>query len=375
MDRRVFLAASFGLMASRPLASRPAMALPSAAPRRIKLHNAHTGESFDGPYRDEHGPIAAAMEDLSHLLRDHHSGERIAIEVGVVDFLAAVMDGVGASRATVLSAYRTVATNRMLAKTTFGVADNSQHIYGRALDIRLDSRLEDAMQAARGMQRGGVGWYPRSRFIHLDTGPVRNWTLDGGGFDGLLSRIEQLLSKSGLPKTIIAGRSWHPLGVRDRLTLQRAIAQGGVPRQTPAVEPAVRAERPRAGAIRRATPACRRAAPRRHDPRLGEQRGGLRGPLVGQTDDDDRPDFPPDLPNMAQQLRKRHIARAVDMTERPVEFVRAAHVENQRMLAATEPAAQIRPARSRQVLSPRGRTAARASPSRRGLSSDRAHAS
>ena len=201
------------------------MALPSAAPRRIKLHNAHTGENFDGPYRDEHGPIAAAMEDLSHLLRDHHSGEQIAIEVGVVDFLAAVMDGVGASRATVLSAYRTVATNRMLAKTTFGVADNSQHIYGRALDIRLDSRLEDAMQAARGMQRGGVGWYPRSRFIHLDTGPVRNWTLDGGGFDGLLSRIEQLLSRSGLPHHIIANRSWHPLGVHDRLTLQRAIAR------------------------------------------------------------------------------------------------------------------------------------------------------
>ena len=75
------------------------------------------------------------------------------------------------------------------------------------------------------MQRGGVGWYPRSRFIHLDTGPVRNWTLDGGGFDGLLSRIEQLLSKSGLPKTIVDGRARHPLGVRDRLTLQRAIAR------------------------------------------------------------------------------------------------------------------------------------------------------
>jgi uncharacterized protein YcbK (DUF882 family) len=227
MDRRVFLAAAVGLMASPPLAPVPALALPSAAPRRIKLHNAHTGENFDGPYRDEHGPIAAAMEDLSHLLRDHHSGERIAIDVGVVDFLAAVMEGVGAGsgRATVLSAYRTLATNRMLARTTFGVADNSQHIYGRALDIRLDSRLEDAMQAARAMQRGGVGWYPRSRFIHLDTGPVRNWTLDGGGFDGLLSRIEQLLSRSGLPRQIIANRPRYPLGVRDRLSLQRAIAR------------------------------------------------------------------------------------------------------------------------------------------------------
>jgi uncharacterized protein YcbK (DUF882 family) len=221
MDRRVFLALAGGWLA----ASQPARALPIGAPRRIKLHNAHTGESFNGPYRDEHGPIGAAMEDLSHLLRDHHSGQQIAIDVGVIDFLAAVMDGVGTGRATVLSAYRTVATNRMLAKTTFGVADNSQHIYGRALDIRLDSRLEDAMQQARAMRRGGVGWYPRSHFVHLDTGPVRNWTLDGGGFDGLLSRIEELLAKSGLPKNIVAGRARRPLGVGERLSLQRAIAK------------------------------------------------------------------------------------------------------------------------------------------------------
>ena len=75
------------------------------------------------------------------------------------------------------------------------------------------------------MGRGGVGWYPRSRFIHLDTGPVRTWTLDGNGFDGLLSRFEDLIAKRGLPKHIVAGRPRHPLGVRDRLTLQRAIAR------------------------------------------------------------------------------------------------------------------------------------------------------
>ncbi|HEX2151766.1 MAG TPA: DUF882 domain-containing protein [Stellaceae bacterium] len=221
MDRRVFLAMAGGWLA----ASQSARALPNAAPRRIRLHNAHTGESFEGPYRDEHGPIAAAIDDLSHLLRDHRSGQRIAIDIGIIDFLAGVINEVGASRATVLSAYRTVATNRMLAKTTFGVADNSHHIYGRALDFRLDSRLEDAMRAARAMQRGGVGWYPRSRFIHLDTGPVRNWTLDGRGFDGLLSRLEELIAKSGLPKHIVAGRARRPLGVRDRLSLQRAIAR------------------------------------------------------------------------------------------------------------------------------------------------------
>lgn len=210
-----------GLLAS-PM---PAHALPAPGPRRLKLYNAHTRESFDGPYRDGAGPIAPAMEELSHLLRDHHSGERIAIDVGVLDFVAGVMEAVGAGRATVLSAYRTVATNRKLANTTFGVADNSQHLYGRALDIRLESRLEDAMQTARKMQRGGVGWYPRSGFIHLDTGPVRNWTLDGRGFDGLLGQIEQLLARAGIPKQVIAARAHRPLNVKQRLALHRVLAK------------------------------------------------------------------------------------------------------------------------------------------------------
>src|SRR5438105_7765249 len=176
MDRRLFLALTGGSLTT----PWPAHALPAPPSplRRLSLVNAHTGESFDGPYRDDLGPIALAMDELSHFLRDHHSGERIAIDVAVVDFLAAVMDAVGATRATVLSAYRTHDTNQMLARTTFGVADNSQHLYGRALDVHLGTRLEDAMQAARAMQRGGVGWYPYSGFIHIDTGPVRHWTLN-----------------------------------------------------------------------------------------------------------------------------------------------------------------------------------------------------
>ena len=224
MDRRLFLALAGGLLAS----PRPVRAMPAPAPlRRLSLADAHTGESFDGPYRDDLGPIALAMDELSHFLRDHHSGERIAIDVGVIDFLAAVMDAVGATRATVLSGYRTRATNAMLARTTFGVADNSQHIYGRALDIHLGTRLEDAMRAAREMRRGGVGWYPHSSFIHLDSGPVRNWTLDGTGFDHLLSRLQQLIARSGLavPKQVMAGRARHPLNVRERLAMHRGIAK------------------------------------------------------------------------------------------------------------------------------------------------------
>lgn len=225
MDRRRFLAlSSGGLLAA---SGGPALAVPIAAPaglRRLSLYNPHTGESFAGPYRDERGPIPAAMDDLSYFLRDFHSGQRIAYDPAALDFLATVMAAVGAGRAIVLSAYRTVATNRMLARTLFGVADNSQHLYGRALDIRID-RIEAAMQAARAMRRGGVGWYPRSGFIHIDSGPVRNWTLDGTGLDDLLQRQEQLLARSGLPKDALALRAHHPLNVQQRLALGRVLAR------------------------------------------------------------------------------------------------------------------------------------------------------
>lgn len=74
----------------------------------------------------------------------------------------------------------------MLARTTFGVAENSQHLYGRALDVRFATNLPAAVAVARAMRRGGIGWYPRSGFIHLDSGPVRNWDLDNEGLQDLL---------------------------------------------------------------------------------------------------------------------------------------------------------------------------------------------
>jgi uncharacterized protein YcbK (DUF882 family) len=231
MDRRLFLSLAAGLAAA-PRPTR-ALALPSRV-RRLALVNAHTSESFTGPYRDECGPLASAMAELSYFLRDFHCGAEIPIDVGVLDFLASVMEAVGAPRATVLSAYRTPATNAMLARTLFGVAEHSQHLFGRALDIYLPARLEEAMLAARAMQRGGVGWYPRSGFFHIDSGPVRNWTLDGRGFSHLLLGAPSpwfhepiSISPTG---EMLAGRSGRPLTVADRLALhrllQKAVGQG-----------------------------------------------------------------------------------------------------------------------------------------------------
>ena len=214
MNRRHFLSLAAGLAAA-PSAAR-GVARPPAL-RRLRLANVHTGETFEGSYRDDNGPIDRVIEELCVFLRDHHSGEKTQMDLGVIDFLANVLDAVGETSATILSAYRTAETNAMLARTTFGVAEHSQHILGRALDLRLGSKLGEAMNAARTMQRGGVGWYPHSGFIHIDTGPVRNWTLDETGLDNLLlfeGRGGLLMSGPG-----------RPLSVGQRLALHRRLAR------------------------------------------------------------------------------------------------------------------------------------------------------
>jgi len=214
----------------------PARALPVMPPsRRLDLVNAHTGERFNGPYRDNKGPIAGALDELSYFLRDFHCGEKIVMDVGVLDFLASVMDAVGGTRASVLSAYRTPATNEMLRRTTFGVAEFSEHMYGKAIDIFIPGRLKEAMLAARAMRRGGVGWYPNSGFIHLDSGPVRNWSLDGQGFGHLLLDGHDTpwfhepiaISPNG---ELRLSRTGQPVTITDRLAMHRLLSRAvGLP--------------------------------------------------------------------------------------------------------------------------------------------------
>jgi uncharacterized protein YcbK (DUF882 family) len=235
MDRRLLLSLIAGTVALPHLVR--AVPLPPPQPHRLNLSNPHTGETFSGIYRDDLGPIPRVMEELSVFLRDFHCGERIDIDVGVIDFLARVMRAVGQTSATILSAYRTPETNAMLAKHHFGVAENSQHLYGRALDVHFGDKLAEAMQAARAMQRGGVGWYPHSGFMHIDTGPVRNWDLDHIGLGTLLlgrhrvrfnKKGEILDARTGRRiggRMPAAPRGEHPLGVRDRLARLRQLAR------------------------------------------------------------------------------------------------------------------------------------------------------
>ena len=215
--------AAAGLAAASPVAA-PAMPVASAG-FRLRLIDPHTGAVFDGVYRDANGPILRVMDELCVFLTDHYSGRMTNIDVGVIDFLADVMAATGQTSAVVLSAFRSRETNAMLARTTFGVAENSQHIYGRALDVRFAGRLADAMSVARAMRRGGVGWYPHSGFIHLDTGPVRNWDLDEDGLqDLLMARRSMPIAPSGKgemlvngPGTLILGRGKPPIVLAGRV--------------------------------------------------------------------------------------------------------------------------------------------------------------
>jgi uncharacterized protein YcbK (DUF882 family) len=204
VDRRRFLLRAGGLaIAGLGAANRLAFAAPMPlAATRVRLVEARSGTVFDGAYRDAHGPIRHAMDELDMFLRDRHTGGMTGIDVGVIDFLAKVMASIGENSAVVLSAYRSLPTNALLERTQFGVADNSQHLFGRALDVSFPAaKLADAVNAARAMKRGGVGWYPKSKFIHIDTGPVRNWDLDAEGLQ------EHLLGKGSPaaapdPKTV-----------------------------------------------------------------------------------------------------------------------------------------------------------------------------
>lgn len=184
-----------------------------AEPGRLVLKNVHTGESFSGPYRDVAGPIPGAIADLAVFLRDFHADKTGPVDIAMLDFLADVMAATGQSRATVLSGYRTRETNEELRATTFGVAENSQHVVGRAIDVTFDRGLAGVRKAALAMRRGGVGWYPDSDFIHLDSGPARSWELDGGGYERLLIGGRVYAQPRGIPT------------VRQRMARLRALAR------------------------------------------------------------------------------------------------------------------------------------------------------
>lgn len=176
-DRRRFLRHGARLAAAGALpAALPAVASPGA--RSLALLHTHTGEQIDIVYAADGRYLSGALGTLNHFLRDHYTGDVGVIDPQVFDLLHRVRQLLGsAGTFDVISGYRCPATNARLHDTRGGgVATHSLHMEGRAIDVRLGGvALADLRDAALSLRAGGVGFYPREQFVHLDTGRVRRW--------------------------------------------------------------------------------------------------------------------------------------------------------------------------------------------------------
>jgi uncharacterized protein YcbK (DUF882 family) len=145
--------------------------------RSIALLNLHTGEQVKATYWAEGQYQADELHSIHRILRDHRTGDIHAIDENLIDILNLLHHNMnGKQPFHVISGYRSPKTNAMLNKNSSGVAKKSLHMQGKAIDIRLPGRqLNELRKTALGMKVGGVGYYPGSEFIHLDTGRVRSW--------------------------------------------------------------------------------------------------------------------------------------------------------------------------------------------------------
>jgi uncharacterized protein YcbK (DUF882 family) len=149
----------------------------SESSRSLSFYNLHTGESIRADYWSEGTYATAALHDVDRILRDYRTGEVKEIDVRLLDLLHDLRGTLGSTGSYhVISGYRSAATNASLHASSGGVARQSLHVEGRAIDVRLPGvRLLDLRRAALAHRRGGVGYYPSSDFVHLDTGRVRAW--------------------------------------------------------------------------------------------------------------------------------------------------------------------------------------------------------
>jgi uncharacterized protein YcbK (DUF882 family) len=144
----------------------------------LLLYNTHTGERIKIVYRRGEQYLPAALAKLDYFLRDHRTGDIRHFDPRLYDILSDLAASVGRPGAEIdiVCGYRTPTTNEFLRSHTAGVAKNSLHIQAEAIDLRMPGI--DTLQlrrAALALARGGVGYYPRSDFIHVDTGRVRQW--------------------------------------------------------------------------------------------------------------------------------------------------------------------------------------------------------
>ncbi len=176
LNRRNFL--KLTAFAAAGLIAGPAIAkIGPLKQRPLSFYNTHTGESLRTDYWESGHYVPEGLAEINHILRDHRTNEVKAIDPRLLDLLYALQLKLGSRQAFhIISGYRSPATNAFLHANSSGVASHSLHMDGMAADIFLPDRsLHTLRETALSLERGGVGYYPESNFVHVDVGRVRQW--------------------------------------------------------------------------------------------------------------------------------------------------------------------------------------------------------
>lgn len=182
-DRRTILKAAAGgaflLLSGKAF---PCLAAAGAVPRgpegRLSLFNTHTGERLSVDYRDGRGEYnPEAVSAMNRILRCHYTQQVAEMDLRVIDFLNAVDRSLGGGNDIhIVSGFRSPEYNEKLVRRGQGVARHSLHLQGKAIDFRIPKvSLPSLREAALRLQEGGVGYYPGSGFVHIDSGRFRTW--------------------------------------------------------------------------------------------------------------------------------------------------------------------------------------------------------
>jgi uncharacterized protein YcbK (DUF882 family) len=160
--------------------AKPALAAESKSlhsVRSLSFLHLHTDEKLKVTYFENGKYVKGALDEINYILRDFRNDKTAPIDKALLDKLVVLRAKLRSnSPFEIISAYRSPETNAMLHARSGGVATKSQHLLGKAIDIRLADRdLREVQRAALSLGGGGVGYYARSGFVHLDTGPERSW--------------------------------------------------------------------------------------------------------------------------------------------------------------------------------------------------------
>lgn len=170
-------AVPFGAHAAQWTAAPANFTMRPTASRTLSFYNLHTGENLKTVYFDRGEYVPGALREINYFFRDFRANLIKPIDPRLLDLLHRINLALDTSQPfNLISGYRSPATNGWLASQSEGVARHSMHMYGMAADIKVPGRSLALLQiVALAMHGGGVGYYPRSDFVHVDTGRVRCW--------------------------------------------------------------------------------------------------------------------------------------------------------------------------------------------------------